>query len=31
MGADFQKKPIGTGPFEFVEYQPQQYVKLPRQ
>ncbi len=28
MGADFQKKPIGTGPFEFVEYQPQQYVKL---
>lgn len=28
MGADFAKKPIGTGPFAFVEYQPQQFVKL---
>jgi peptide/nickel transport system substrate-binding protein len=24
----FGKKPIGTGPFAFVEYQPQQFVKL---
>ena len=24
----FAKKPIGTGPFEFAEYQPQQFVKL---
>jgi peptide/nickel transport system substrate-binding protein len=28
MGDGFGKKPIGTGPFAFVEYQPQQYVKL---
>ncbi|MBY0611182.1 MAG: polyamine ABC transporter substrate-binding protein [Beijerinckiaceae bacterium] len=28
MGENFGKKPIGTGPFEFAEYQPQQYVKL---
>jgi peptide/nickel transport system substrate-binding protein len=28
MGENFGKKPIGTGPFEFGEYQPQQYVKL---
>lgn len=28
LGADFGKKPIGTGPFAFVEYQPQQFVKL---
>jgi peptide/nickel transport system substrate-binding protein len=28
MGADFGKKPIGTGPFMFESYQPQQYVKL---
>jgi peptide/nickel transport system substrate-binding protein len=28
MGANFLKKPIGTGPFMFVEYQPQQFVKL---
>lgn len=28
MKEDFSKKPIGTGPFEFVEYQPQQFVKL---
>lgn len=28
MGDGFGKKPIGTGPFQFVEYQVQQYVKL---
>jgi peptide/nickel transport system substrate-binding protein len=28
MGEGFSKKPIGTGPFEFAEYRPQQYVKL---
>ena len=28
MGENFAKKPIGTGPFMFAEYQPQQYVKL---
>ena len=28
MGENFGKKPIGTGPFMFSEYQPQQYVKL---
>jgi peptide/nickel transport system substrate-binding protein len=28
MGDGFGKKPIGTGPFAFVEYQPQQFVKL---
>ncbi|MBM6595131.1 ABC transporter substrate-binding protein [Microvirga pudoricolor] len=28
LGAEFARKPIGTGPFEFVEYRPQQYVKL---
>ncbi len=28
MGDNFSKKPIGTGPFMFGEYQPQQYVKL---
>ncbi len=28
MGANFTKKPIGTGPFMFVDYQPQQFVKL---
>lgn len=28
MKENFAKKPIGTGPFEFAEYQPQQYVKL---
>jgi peptide/nickel transport system substrate-binding protein len=28
MGEGFSKKPIGTGPFMFAEYQPQQYVKL---
>jgi peptide/nickel transport system substrate-binding protein len=27
-GADFSRHPIGTGPFEFVEYIPQQYIKL---
>jgi peptide/nickel transport system substrate-binding protein len=28
MGDGFSKKPIGTGPFMFDEYRPQQYVKL---
>jgi len=28
MGEGFSKKPIGTGPFMFAEYQPQQYVRL---
>jgi peptide/nickel transport system substrate-binding protein len=28
MGAAFAKKPIGTGPFMFAEYQPQQYIKM---
>ena len=28
LGDGFGKKPIGTGPFAFVEYQPQQFVKL---
>jgi len=28
MGENFAKKPIGTGPFMFSEYQPQQFVKL---
>jgi peptide/nickel transport system substrate-binding protein len=28
MGDGFSKKPIGTGPFMFGEYQPQQYVRL---
>jgi peptide/nickel transport system substrate-binding protein len=28
MGDGFSKKPIGTGPFMFAEYQPQQYVRL---
>lgn len=28
LGDAFGKKPIGTGPFAFVEYQPQQFVKL---
>mgnify|MGYP001029215656 CR=1 FL=1 len=28
MGDGFAKKPVGTGPFEFAEYRPQQYVKL---
>ena len=28
MGDGFGKKPVGTGPFEFAEYQPQQFVKL---
>lgn len=28
MGENFGKKPVGTGPFMFSEYQPQQFVKL---
>lgn len=28
LGDEFQRTPIGTGPFMFAEYQPQQYVKL---
>jgi peptide/nickel transport system substrate-binding protein len=28
MGDGFSKRPIGTGPFMFAEYQPQQYVRL---
>jgi peptide/nickel transport system substrate-binding protein len=28
MGANFTKRPIGTGPFMFEDYQPQQFVKL---
>ncbi len=28
LGDGFGRKPIGTGPFMFVEYQPQQFVKL---
>ena len=27
-GENFGKRPIGTGPFMFAEYQPQQFVKL---
>ena len=27
-GEDFMKRPIGTGPFMFAEYQPQQFVRL---
>lgn len=28
LGAEYERSPIGTGPFKFAEYQPQQYVKL---
>jgi peptide/nickel transport system substrate-binding protein len=28
LGAQYERTPIGTGPFMFAEYQPQQYVKL---
>jgi peptide/nickel transport system substrate-binding protein len=28
LGDDYARTPIGTGPFAFAEYQPQQYVKL---
>lgn len=28
MGANFTKRPVGTGPFMFADYQPQQFVKL---
>jgi peptide/nickel transport system substrate-binding protein len=27
-GENFMKRPIGTGPFQFEEYQPQQFVRL---
>lgn len=30
LGDKFASNPVGTGPFEFVEYVPQQYVKLER-
>lgn len=28
LGENFQRTPIGTGPFMFAEYQPQQYIRL---
>ncbi|TYC60517.1 polyamine ABC transporter substrate-binding protein [Rhodobacterales bacterium] len=28
LGETYQREPVGTGPFMFAEYQPQQYVKL---
>jgi peptide/nickel transport system substrate-binding protein len=28
MGENFQRKPIGTGPFMFGEYQPQQFTRV---
>ncbi len=28
LGDQYERTPIGTGPFAFAEYQPQQYVKL---
>jgi len=28
LGDDFANRPVGTGPFMFDEYQPQQYIKL---
>jgi peptide/nickel transport system substrate-binding protein len=28
LGEDFNLNPVGTGPFMFAEYQPQQYVRL---
>ena len=28
MGETFQRKPVGTGPFMFGEYQPQQFTKV---
>lgn len=28
LGDEFRTKPVGTGPFMFAEYRPQQYVKL---
>jgi peptide/nickel transport system substrate-binding protein len=28
MKDGFSKKPVGTGPFEYAEYQPQQFVRL---
>lgn len=28
MGEDFERAPVGTGPWKFAEYQPQQFVRL---
>ena len=28
LGDQYERSPVGTGPFMFAEYQPQQYVKL---
>lgn len=28
MGEDFARTPVGTGPWQFAEYQPQQFVRL---
>jgi len=28
MGAEYERSPVGTGPFMFAEYQPQQFVRL---
>jgi peptide/nickel transport system substrate-binding protein len=28
MGDDFERSPVGTGPWKFAEYQPQQFVRL---
>jgi peptide/nickel transport system substrate-binding protein len=28
MGEDFARNPVGTGPWQFAEYQPQQFVRL---